>query len=244
MTEDLPQNLEIWQDSLNWQPTRLQLNQFQVLYELILKANQQLNLTRITEINEFWEKHLWDSIFGIKPYVNSDNLDQVKVIDIGTGGGFPGLPLAIVMPHWQFTLVDSTAKKINFIRSILTPLALENATAIAARIEGLGQDDNHREQYDLAVIRAVANVSVCAEYTLPLLAINGQGVFYRGNWTVEEETALTMVLGQLGGVIEDISSVTTPISQSVRHCIYIRKDQPTPREYPRAIGVPTQQPLF
>lgn len=245
MTNLLPEMVEIWQQTLNWQPTDEQQARFQQLYELILEGNRQLNLTRITEPQEFWEKHLWDSLRGIAPQEKfiSSLETGASVIDIGTGAGFPGVPIAIIAPNSYITLVDSTRKKITFIDKILSELAINHAKTLVSRAEEIGQQPQHREKYDLALIRAVGNASVCAEYTLPLLKQNGLAVIYRGTWTEEETTALQDAVKQLGGEIESIEQFFTPLSNSIRHCLYLRKIATTPAKFPRAVGVPTHKPL-
>ncbi|MBW4671694.1 MAG: 16S rRNA (guanine(527)-N(7))-methyltransferase RsmG [Cyanomargarita calcarea GSE-NOS-MK-12-04C] len=246
---------DIWQQTLNWQPTIQEQEQFQRFYELILSGNQQLNLTRITEPQEFWEKHLWDSIAGIAPLfwgVASSSLSPhlplpssptPQLIDIGTGAGFPGIPIAIAMNNCTVTLLDSTRKKVAFIEEILTALQLTNVKTMTARVEDLGHQFHHRQKYNVATIRAVGSANTCAEYTLPLLKEGGLAVIYRGNWTSEETTALENAVKQLGGVIESIEKFTTPLSESIRHCLYLRKVENTPSQFPRAVGVPTSKPL-
>jgi 16S rRNA (guanine527-N7)-methyltransferase len=252
----LPSMVDIWQQTLNWQPTTQQQKQFQQLYELILEGNRQLNLTRIIDPEEFWEKHLWDSLRGIAPLLSGEIDFSVSsaspaFIDIGTGAGFPGIPVACAMVKdppsaiaCQITLLDSTRKKITFIEQILSELALSNAKTLVGRAEEIGQHPQHRERYDLALIRAVGTGSACAEYTLPLLKKKGLAVIYRGNWTEDETTALENAVEQLGGVIELIEKFTTPLSNSIRHCLYLRKVSNTSAKFPRAVGIPTQKPLY
>jgi 16S rRNA (guanine527-N7)-methyltransferase len=244
----LPEMIDIWQDTLNWQPSNAQQALFQQLYELILVGNQKLNLTRITEANEFWEKHLWDSIRGFK--VCLGGLSEVpstptplSMIDIGTGGGFPGIPAAIAIPHGTVDLLDSTQKKITFIDQAIAELKLDNVKTIVGRAEEIGQLRSHRQQYNIALIRAVASATVCAEYSLPLLKKGGLAIIYRGTWTDEENTALENAISELGGEIECIDKFETPLTNSIRHCLHIRKVAATPAQYPRAIGIPTQYPL-
>lgn len=241
----LPEMAQIWQQTLNWQPTEQQQAQFQQLYELILAGNRQLNLTRISEPIEFWEKHLWDSLRGIAPHGQFlPSLEMgASVIDIGTGAGFPGIPVAIVAPSCEITLLDSTRKKITFIDQILTALALGNTKTLIGRAEEIGQQRQHRQVYDVAVIRAVGTACACAEYALPLVKEGGLAVIYRGNWTAQETTALQNAVNHLGGTIESIEQFTTPVSQSIRNCLYLRKIASTPANFPRAVGVPTQKPL-
>ncbi len=246
MTNDLLIEMpEIWQKTLNWQPNEQQREQFQQLYELILEGNRQLNLTRITEPQEFWEKHLWDSLRGIAPEgkLIASLEAGASVIDIGTGAGFPGIPVAIAAPNCTITLLDSTRKKITFIDTVLKALALGNSKTLIARAEEIGLQRQHRQMYDIALIRAVGTASACAEYALPLLKQNGLAVIYRGNWIESEQTALQRAVNQLGGAIESIEQFTTPLSHSVRHCLYLRKVTSTPGNFPRAVGVPMQNPL-
>lgn len=217
----LPENTALWQQ-LNWQPTKQQQHQFQRLYELILIGNRQLNLTRIVEPTEFWEKHLWDSLRGVLPYL--DNLNkECKVIDIGTGAGFPGIPSAITFPQWTVTLLDSTRKKITFLDPLLTQLDIHNVNTLVGRAEVVGKQPQHHQSYDVALIRAVGSANVCAEYALPFLKQDGLAVLYRGNWTTDETTALQSTVKSLGGAIEAIEAFSTPFSSSKRHCLYLRK---------------------
>ena len=237
---------DLWQETLNWQPDSPQQSQFQRFYELILESNRQLNLTRITEPSEFWEKHLWDSLRGIVRLLKSlptPSSSPFCAIDIGTGAGIPGVPVAIVRPDWTVTLLDSTRKKISFVQSAVETLELKNIKTAVDRVEQIGHDRYHREHYDLALIRAVATASVCAEYALPLLKVGGVAILYRGQWTTEEAQGLALAVEQLGGTIEATDGFVTPITQSTRHCIYLRKVAPTSTTFPRTIGIPTQDPL-
>jgi 16S rRNA (guanine527-N7)-methyltransferase len=243
----LPLMADIWQSTVNWQPNSSQQHQFQRLYDLVLQSNRQFNLTRITEPQEFWEKHLWDSLRGVNQAgfleLSSSALTPYRVIDIGTGAGFPGVPVAIAHPNWAVTLLDSTRKKTAFLDALVQDLGLSQVKSITGRAEELGQQSHHRAAYNLALIRAVASASVCAEYALPLLRLGGLAVLYRGQWTEEEEQMLPSAVEQLGGSIEHVVQFTTPLSQSIRHCIYLRKTAQTPAQFPRPVGIPTQRPL-
>jgi 16S rRNA (guanine527-N7)-methyltransferase len=223
MSISLPTMLEQWQSTTNWQPTTDQLQQFQKFYDLVTVANHSLNLTRIIEPEAFWEKHLWDSL---QPIV-TNNLTGA-VIDLGTGGGFPGIPIAIIKPDWAVTVVDSTAKKINFIRSSLPALQLTNVQTIIGRAETLNQDHQHRQQYQLVTMRALANPVICAGYALPFLAVGGTAILYRGQWSVAEKVELGQAAKRWGGEISDVQAFQTPITQGVRHCVYLRKVSNTP----------------
>ena len=218
----LPQMVD-WQH-LNWQPNAEQQLQFQRLYELIIKANQTLNLTRITEPLDFWEKHLWDSLRGIMPLLKDEvEPSAFKIVDIGSGAGFPGIPAAIALPDSQVTLLDSTRKKIAFLDSLIAELGIGNVNTVTGRAEVVGKESQHRQAYDVALIRAVGSASVCAEYALPFLKSGGLAVLYRGNWTTEEAETLQNTVKRLGGAIKKVEEFTTPLSNSIRHCVYIRK---------------------
>ena len=241
--QKLPPLREIWQDTLGWQPNERQQQQFQRLYEEILLGNRQLNLTRITEPMEFWEKHLWDSLAGVVVAAEREENRPLRGIDIGTGAGFPGIPVAIAFPNWTVTLLDSTRKKMTFLATLLTQLGINNLKTLIGRAEEIGQQQLHREAYNLALIRAVGSASTCAEYALPLLKVGGLAIVYRGHWSEGDTKILESAVTQLGGKIESIQKLTTPLTQSVRHYVYLRKFSRTPAKFPRPIGVPNQKPL-
>jgi 16S rRNA (guanine527-N7)-methyltransferase len=239
-----------WRSSLGWEPTESQCQQFQSLYGLIWQANQQLNLTRIIEPPDFLEKHLWDSLTGLMPWLVADaQPDWVtqqpirKVLDIGSGAGLPGFPAAIVQPDWQVTLLDSTQKKVRFLASTAEALGLSNVRAIADRAEYFGHQLSHREQYDLALLRAVGAPSTCAEYALPLVQKGGIVVLYRGQWSATETETLAPKIKPLGGEIVAVQPWQTPLTGGIRHCVYLRKVRRTPDDFPRAVGLPAKQPL-
>ncbi|MDF5713838.1 MAG: 16S rRNA (guanine(527)-N(7))-methyltransferase RsmG [Rhizonema sp. NSF051] len=220
----LPEMTEIWQQTLNWQPTPEQQKEFQRFYELILEGNRQLNLTRIVEPLEFWEKHLWDSLRGVTSLIsNLSSPTSLAIIDVGTGAGIPGIPVGIAVNNCRVTLLDSTRKKIAFLEKTLTELDLKNIKTLTSRAEEIGRQFQHRKTYDVALIRAVGTAAICAEYTLPLLKHGGLAVVYRGNWTQEEAKALEKTVDELGGAIESVEKFTTPLSHSIRHCLYLRK---------------------
>ncbi|WP_019498326.1 16S rRNA (guanine(527)-N(7))-methyltransferase RsmG [Pseudanabaena sp. PCC 6802] len=214
-----------WQQTLNWQPTPAQEQGFAELYNLVLAGNQTQNLTRITDEAEFWEKHLWDSLRGVLEVWEHPGL---KVIDIGTGAGFPGLPIAIAQPSWHLSLLDSKAKKTNFIRSAVESLGLEQVSTFTGRAEALNQLGTHFQKYDLALTRAVGSAALCAQYTLPFLKVGGIAILYRGQWTEFEQLELEdtchqFVNTKIEAKITRVESFTTPLTASQRHCIHIYK---------------------
>jgi 16S rRNA (guanine527-N7)-methyltransferase len=242
--EKLPEMLSIWQSTFGWQPNQKQQQQFEQLYQIILEGNRKLNLTRITSPEDFWEKHLWDSLTGVHSWLaNNNSQENLKVIDIGTGAGFPGLPVAIAFPHWTVTLLDSTRKKVAFLETTITKLGLTNVKTLLGRAEAVGQDSLYREVYDLALIRAVGQASVCAEYAVPLVNNSGLAILYRGHWSEAENLALNSAIIQLGSKLDKIEAWKTPLTNSDRHCVYLRKHFPTPKQFPRPIGIPNQNPL-
>ncbi len=246
----LPISEELWQSTLHWVPSATQQEVFRHLFAGILAGNQQMNLTRITEPGEFWEKHLWDSLNGLAPWLSptlrTEALEisaTARVIDIGTGAGFPGLPAAIAFPDWQITLLDATQKKVRFLADLASSLGLDSVRAIRDRAEFLAHQLSHRELYDLALLRAVGAAATCAEYALPLLKVGGVAVLYRGQWTDADTTQLEPVVRQLGGQILQVIPSTTPLTQGCRHCIYLKKQATTSDAFPRSVGIPAKTPL-
>jgi 16S rRNA (guanine527-N7)-methyltransferase len=255
MATALPNPTELWLTTLRWQPDPDQNNAFERLYEALIQANQQVNLTRITTPEDFWEKHLWDSLQGLAPWLGEQakgmaslaaepsGSDPLKVVDIGTGGGFPGLPVALVFPQWQVSLLDSTRKKIAALESMVETLGLTNVQRLAERAEHVGHQPIHREAFDLALIRAVGPTNTCAEYALPLVKPGGRVVLYRGQWEPGEEQDLTAVLPRLGGRLLSVRRAETPMTHGVRHYVEIQKTDRTPEAFPRLPGVPAKSPL-
>ncbi|MGB7314953.1 MAG: 16S rRNA (guanine(527)-N(7))-methyltransferase RsmG, partial [Nodosilinea sp.] len=167
----------------------------------------------------------------------------LKVVDIGTGGGFPGLPMALVFPYWAIALMDATRKKIAALELVCETLGIANVSFLAQRAEQVAHQPVHRGAYDLALLRAVGPVNTCAEYALPLLKLEGQAILYRGQWTAAEETGLTAILPRLGGKLLEVRSQTTPLTQGVRHNVILAKVERTPDAFPRLPGIPAKTPL-
>lgn len=238
----LPDHLDIWQHTLNWQPTPAQYAQFQQLWTALCQLNAKVNLTRITSADEFWEKHLWDSLWGIQPWLEGSP-QALRTIDIGTGGGFPGFPAAIAQPDWSITLLDATRKKVACLETLRDELGLGQVRTLCDRAELVGRGLKERGSYDLALIRAVGPAASCAEYALPLLKVGGTAVLYRGQWTEAEAQGLQKALQQLGGKLVEVRSTLTPLTQGQRHCLSLRKVRETPASFPRKVGVPAHSPL-
>ncbi len=228
-----------WQD-LGLEPDNVQTRQFERLYELVIKANERLNLTRITDRDEFREKHLWDSLRGIAGFAH---LPEASLLDIGTGAGFPGLPVAICHPNWYVGLLDSIRKKTGFITSVLQALGLTNALAITGRAEDLAHRRDHRESYDLALLRAVAPANVCAEYGLPFVKVGGSAILYRGGWEIQEEVELARACTPLGAEIAEVDAFHLPVSGAIRHIVVLKKTAPGLKIFPRHSGLPREHPL-
>ncbi len=227
-------------ESLGWQPDATQLARFEQLFRSLTETNKGLNLTRIVEPQEFWEKHLWDSLRGLGPLLENPE-EPGSLIDIGTGGGFPGMPAAIALPGTQVTLLDSTRKKLAFLDGLIAELELPNVRTWVGRAEEAGRQ--RRAQFDLATIRAVGPVTACAEYCLPLLKLGGLAVLYRGQWSEAEEAQLERALEVLGGELEGVDAFELPLTGAARHCLWVRKIESTPKHYPRAVGLPAHKPL-
>jgi 16S rRNA (guanine527-N7)-methyltransferase len=207
----------------------------------LMAWNERVNLTRIIAPEEITVKHFLDSL-SLYPLL-SDLPPDFSLIDVGTGAGFPGLPLKIVLPGIRLALLESTRKKTVFLQHIVDTLKLTNVTLVAARAEEAGRQPAHRQQYDVAVARAVAVLPVLAEYTLPLVKVGGMVIGQKGQNPAEEAKSAANALGILGGKIEQILPVDVPGLDAARHLIVIRKRKPTPKQYPRRAGLPAKKPI-
>lgn len=218
--------------------TKQQLEQFRIYFEMLVEKNKVMNLTGITEWEEVLEKHFLDSISLIRAISLEENL---KVIDMGTGAGFPGLPLKIAFPNLQITLADSLNKRVLFLQEVIEALELTGIEVIHGRAEDLARDKNYREQYDLAVSRAVANLSTLSEYCLPFVKIGGRFVSYKSGECDEEVASSKSAIFLLGGKISSV--VKFELGESGRAFIVIDKIKGTSKEYPRKAGTPSKKPL-
>jgi 16S rRNA (guanine527-N7)-methyltransferase len=209
---------EHWQSTLNWSPSPDQINQFERLYELVLEGNSKQNLTRITVADDFWEKHLWDSLRGVLAFWDREN---IKVVDIGTGAGFPGIPIAIAKPSWQITLLDSKQKKVAFVEETIQDLQIPNAIAKWGRSEDINKLSAYKKKYDLALVRAVGKPDICADYALPFLKQSGTAVLYRGQWLPEESEQLDIFCEQQELQVVKQDRFQTPLTAGIRHSVYL-----------------------
>ncbi len=216
-------------------------NQIKQLYnymQLLLLWNEKINLTAITEPKDIIIKHFIDS-FTIAPYINKNS----KLIDIGTGAGFPGIPLKIIRPDITIILVDSLNKRINFLEEVIKTLELTNITPIHGRIEELGKNKQFREKFDYATSRAVANLAVLSEYMVPLIKIGGKAICMKGPNVEEEVQNAKKAIKILGSVLEKVESFTLVDTDIGRNIIVLKKAQNTPNQYPRKAGTPSKQPI-
>ena len=215
-----------------------QIAQFNLYYELLTAKNKVMNLTTITEYNDVVKKHFIDSM------MISRVLDMKKInslCDVGTGAGFPGIPLKIVYPHLHLTLVDSVGKRVNFLSEVVEKLGLEDVEAIHSRTEDLAHNSKYREKYDLVTARAVASMNVLSEYCIPYAKIGGYFAAYKsGNIEEEIENAKNAVK-TLGGKIEKTDMFE--LYEMGRSIVLIRKVNSTPKIYPRKAGTPSKNPL-
>jgi 16S rRNA (guanine527-N7)-methyltransferase len=216
---------------------RTQFNQF---YELLVEWNKHMNLTGITDYDEVLSKHFFDSLTCVK---GLENWENKKVIDVGTGAGFPGVPMKIANPSLEITLLDSLNKRINFLDTVAGQLGLENVELVHGRAEDYGQNVDYREQYDAAISRAVADLSVLSEYVLPFIKVGGVFVAQKSLSAVEEIEKSKNAIEILGGRIRDIIEVKVPGIEIVHSLVVIEKVTPTPAKYPRKAGKPTKKPL-
>lgn len=215
-----------------------QLEQFRIYYEMLVEKNKVMNLTGITEWDEVLEKHFLDSISLIRAI---DLNQELKVMDMGTGAGFPGIPLKIAFPNLKVTLADSLNKRIMFLQEVIDALGLENIEAIHGRAEDMARDKNYRQQYDLSVSRAVANLSTLSEYCLPFVKIGGQFVSYKSGDCEEEVENSKKAVFILGGKIKEV--IKFELGESGRSFIVIDKVNGTPKDYPRKAGTPSKKPI-
>jgi len=224
--------------------TPAQLAAFQLYANELQAWNEKFNLTAIKNPEDIQIKHFLDSLSLLKALTFSRADGQrLRLIDVGTGAGFPGIPLKIVYPQLQLTLVEATGKKVTFCEHITRALNLSGVTVVKARAEEIGQNTAHREHYDWAVARAVAHLPVLAEYLLPLVKRGGFALAQKGEDALTETQAANSALQKLGGQLEQLITVELPGVVETRYLVLLKKVAATPPAYPRRPGVPTKSPL-
>ena len=231
-----------WQ-ALGWEPTAQQLQTFVDLQRSLREWNTKVNLTRLVEDDDYWINQIFDSLWPLKQELQTS--DQAKrCIDVGTGGGFPGLAAAIALPNSHFTLVDSVGRKTSAVEAMAKALGLASRVVVRTeRIEATGRDKHCRSQFDIAMARAVASAPIVAEYLTPLLTSNGQALLYRGQWDDEQQAALYQACQILKTSIVEVQKRDLPNQRGVRHVLRLSPTAPCPKTFPRAIGIASKTPL-
>lgn len=220
--------------------TDKQIEQFMKYYEMLVETNKVMNLTSIVELDEVILKHFIDSLLVVK------TIDMNKfhtMIDVGTGAGFPGIPLKIMFPHLKVTLLDSLKKRLNFLNNVIEELELTDICTIHGRAEDIGRELNHREKFDVCVSRAVANLSTLSEYCIPFISVGGNFVSYKSEFSDTERKDAEKAIRILGGQIEKNMIVNLPCTEINRSFIIIEKKEKTSKKYPRKAGVPSKEPI-
>ncbi|MBP1753921.1 MAG: rsmG [Firmicutes bacterium] len=217
----------------------LQKQQFVDYYEMLVEKNKVMNLTTITEFSEVITKHFLDSLMIIKVV----KLSNQKLLDLGTGAGFPGIPLKIVFPELEIVLLDSLNKRLIFLNEVIDALKLQNITTLHGRAEDYGKNPNHREQYDLCVSRAVAKLSSLSEYCIPYVKKGGYFISYKSGKIDEELISSERALKLLGSKLVKVENFQLPNTDMERSLIVIEKTDKTPKNYPRGAGKPSKEPL-
>ena len=217
-----------------------QKQQFIAFYEYLVEKNKVMNLTGITEFQEVLVKHFLDSLACVKAV---DMKKVTTVMDIGTGAGFPGVPLKIALPHLEACLLDSLKKRVNFLEETFALLKLQNITAIHGRAEEFAKNKSYRETYDICVSRAVSNLATLSEYCLPYVKVGGKFISYKSGTVQEEAEQAEKAIRILGGKIQDVVYFNLPDSEIQRSLVVIEKIKPTPGKYPRKAGTPLKEPL-
>lgn len=231
---DLEQKLNEFDIEINEE----QIKSFEKYMNLLLEWNEKINLTAITQPEEVKLKHFVDSLTVLK-YINDDD----KVIDIGTGAGFPGIPLKIMKKNAKITLLDSLNKRINFLNIVIETLNLSNIQAIHGRAEEIARNKLYREKYDVAVSRAVANLSTLTEYMLPFVKVGGKCICMKGANVNEELKKAKNAIKELGGEVERVDNFYLSDNDNERNIIVIKKIKETKSKYPRKAGTPSKEPL-
>jgi len=237
--------MEIWVkyalEYLNISLSVYQQEQFAVYEQLLLEWNEKFNLTAVRDAEGIRIKHFFDSLTCTKAL---GDLNGKSLADIGTGAGFPGIPLKIIYPEMNLLLADATGKKVNFCQHVIQTLGLKKSSALQARAEEMGLSREHREKYDAVTARAVARLPILCEYLLPLVKIGGAMLAQKGETAAEELAQSKNAIRILGGKNQSIISVSLPLFEDRRYLVLIQKASATPNNYPRRTGLPSQKPIL
>ena len=218
-----------------------QAEKFLEYYELLAEWNRVMNLTAITEFDEVVLKHFIDSV-AVAQVMDMKNV--CSLIDVGTGAGFPGIPLKLVFPHLRVTLLDSLQKRVQFLERVIKKLGCEETEAVHGRAEDLGRADAYREKYDVSVSRAVANLSTLAEYCVPFVKVGGMFISYKSKEAEKEIEEAKKAIGMLGCELEECRKISLPGKSIIeRSFVLIRKKKELEAKYPRRAGIPARKPL-
>ena len=234
-------NVEYFLDELgklNISLSEMQINQFIRFYEMLIEKNKVMNLTAITEFDEVIDKHFLDSLNLFRLI---DLNSEKRILDLGTGAGFPGIPLKIAFPKIKITLVDSLNKRVMFLNDVVNQLGLEDVECVHARAEDLANKKEYREEYDICVSRAVANLSTLSEYCIPFVKVGGNFISYKSGDCDEEINSSKAAIKKLGARISKVENFE--IKDMGRSFVVIDKISSTPSKYPRKAGLPSKEPL-
>ncbi|TCP20015.1 16S rRNA m(7)G-527 methyltransferase [Scopulibacillus darangshiensis] len=217
-----------------------QIKQFHTYYQLLVEWNEKINLTAITERDQVYLKHFYDSL---TPSFYLDFDKDLSLCDVGSGAGFPSIPLKIIFPNLKVSIVDALQKRLSFLDELVKKLSLENVSLYHDRAETFGQNNEHRESFDIVTARAVAKLSVLSEYCLPLVKLDGIFLALKGASADEEVKSASKAINSLGGRLNNVQTLLLPEEKSHRHLIFIDKIKKTPNKYPRKPGTPNKSPL-